>query len=185
MKIICFGDSNTYGYDPRGYFGDQYDQPWPKILSAKTGWNVVNEGMNGREIPKTPFSFPEDTDILIIMLSTNDLLQFCSPEATCEKMERFLESLTLERKKILLIAPPPMIFGEWVQDQELIDNSVTLAKYYNILAEHLGIRFADAGAWDIPLAYDGVHLTEEGHKAFANGLIRYLQKENKLCWKLA
>ena len=21
MNIICFGDSNTYGYDPRGYFG--------------------------------------------------------------------------------------------------------------------------------------------------------------------
>ena len=34
--------------------------------------------------------------------------------------------------------------------------------------EWLGIRFADAG--DIPLAYDGVHFTELGHKAFAAGL---------------
>ena len=24
MNIICFGDSNTYGYDPRGYFGGRY-----------------------------------------------------------------------------------------------------------------------------------------------------------------
>ena len=24
MQIVCFGDSNTYGYDPRGFFGDRY-----------------------------------------------------------------------------------------------------------------------------------------------------------------
>lgn len=24
MNIVCFGDSNTYGYDPRGYFGERY-----------------------------------------------------------------------------------------------------------------------------------------------------------------
>lgn len=176
MKIICFGDSNTYGYDPRGYLGGQYDAPWPKILSEKTGWNVINDGMNGREIPKTAVSFPTDTDILIIMLGTNDLLQFWTPESACEKMERFLESLALNRDKILLIAPPPMRFGEWVLDQELIDDSVTLTKYYKALAERLGIRFVDAGEWNIPLAHDGVHLTEEGHSTFAMGLIEYLHK---------
>ncbi len=25
MKVICFGDSNTYGYDPRSLLGDRYD----------------------------------------------------------------------------------------------------------------------------------------------------------------
>ena len=44
MKVVCYGDSNTWGYDPRGYFGGQYDHPWPEILAVKTGWNVVNEG---------------------------------------------------------------------------------------------------------------------------------------------
>ena len=24
MKILCIGDSNTYGYDPRSYLGDRY-----------------------------------------------------------------------------------------------------------------------------------------------------------------
>ena len=24
MKIICFGDSNTWGYDPRSYLGERY-----------------------------------------------------------------------------------------------------------------------------------------------------------------
>ena len=178
MRLLCFGDSNTYGYDPRSLFGDPYDREnrWVDILAVKTGWTVMNQGMNGREIPDKPVSFPADTDLLIIMLGTNDLLQFWSPEAACEKMERFLESLTLKRDKILLIAPPPMKYGEWVLDQELIDDSIALAKHYHALAARLGIRFADAGEWNIPLAYDGVHLTGEGHKAFAQGLIAWLGK---------
>ena len=176
MKVICYGDSNTFGYDPRGYWGGQYDHPWPEILAKKTGWNVINEGMNGREIPKTRISFPPDTGLLIVMLGTNDLLQGASPEAACAKMERFLRSQNLAPEKILLIAPPPMCLGEWVPDQKLIDHSIALAKHYQALAQRLGIRFADAGEWNIPLAYDGVHLSEEGHRAFAMGLIEYLHK---------
>ena len=176
MKIVCYGDSNTWGYDPRGYFGGQFDKPWPELLSEKLGCTVLNWGENGREIPQKTVDFPADTDILIIMLGTNDLLQFWTPEAACEKMKLFLESLTLDRDKILLIAPPPMKFGEWVQDQELIDDSIALAKHYKALAKRLGILFADAGEWNIPLAHDGVHLTEEGHRAFAEGVIEYLHK---------
>ena len=177
MRLVCFGDSNTFGYDPRGYFGGQYDVPWPEILSEKLiGCTVLNWGENGREIPTRAVDFPEDTDLLIIMLGTNDLLQFRKPEAACEKMKRFLESLTLKSDKILLIAPPPMKFGEWIQNQNVIDDSITLTKYYKALAERLNIRFANAGEWNIPLAYDGVHLTEEGHRAFADGLFNYLNK---------
>ena len=176
MKIICFGDSNTWGYDPRGYFGGRYDHPWPELLAEKLCCTVINWGENGQEIPASAVDFPADADLLIIMLGTNDLLQFWTPEAACEKMERFLEAITLNKDKILLIAPPPMKFGEWVQDQELIDDSITLSKEYQALSERLGIRFADAGDWNISLACDGVHMTEEGHKAFAEGVIEYLHK---------
>lgn len=24
MNVVCFGDSNTYGYDPRSYLGGRY-----------------------------------------------------------------------------------------------------------------------------------------------------------------
>ena len=36
MNVICFGDSNTYGYDPRGYFGGRYDADcrWVDILAT-------------------------------------------------------------------------------------------------------------------------------------------------------
>lgn len=176
MKVICFGDSNTFGYDPRNYFGGQYDHPWPDLLEEKTGWHVINEGSNGREIPPIPIRFPEDTDLLIILLGTNDLLQGRTPEAVCGNMERFLKSLSLDRQKILLIAPPPMKPGQWVPNQALIENSVALAAHYRNLAARLGIRFADSGQWIIPLAYDGVHLTEEGHRAFAEGLYNYWNK---------
>ena len=43
------------------------------------------------------------------------------------------------------------------------------------LAKQMDLRFADAGKWDIPLAYDGVHFTEQGHKAFAAGLLEALK----------
>ena len=172
MKIICFGDSNTYGYDPRGYFGGRYDHPWPEILAGKLGCSVINCGGNGQEIPTRVVDFPVDADILIVMLGTNDLLQGTSPEMVSSRMERFLECLNQE--KILLIAPPTMKFGEWVQDQELIDDSIALAKHYQTLTKRLGVRYADAGQWNVPIAYDGVHLTMEGHRVFAESVYKEL-----------
>ena len=177
MKVICFGDSNTYGYDPRGYFGGRYEagNRWVDILAGETGWTISNMGQNGREIPSAAPVFPEDTDLLIIMLGTNDLLQGRSPEQATERLERFLSGLSLNQSKILLIAPPPVALGAWVPSQQLIDDSRTFARLCQTLAERLGIRFADAGKWDIPLAYDGVHFTEQGHRAFAAGLLEELR----------
>ena len=36
-------------------------------------------------------------------------------------------------------------------------------------------HFADAGAWSVSLAHDGVHFTEQGHRAFAAGLWEVLR----------
>ena len=177
MKVVCFGTSNTYGYDLRSYLGGRYDADsrWVDILAEKTGWTVCNMGQNGREIPSMSPNFPADTDLLIVMLGTNDLLQGKSPGQAADRLERFLSSLSLNRSQILLIAPPPMKQGTWVPDQQLIDDSHAFARLCQALAEHLGIRFANAGKWDIPLAYDGVHFTEQGHRAFAAGLLEELK----------
>ena len=177
MNVICFGDSNTYGYDPRGYFGGRYDADcrWVDILAAETGWTISNMGQSGREIPSAAPAFQEDTDLLIIMLGTNDLLQGRSPEQAAERLERFLSNIPLDRSKILLIAPPPVTFGAWVPSEKLNDDSRTFARLCQALAERMGIRFADAGKWNISLAYDGVHFTEQGHKAFAAGILEELK----------
>ena len=76
MNIICFGDSNTYGYDPRGYFGGRYeaDSRWVDILAAETGWTVCNMGQNGREIPSSAPQFPTDIDLLIVMLDRKSVV---------------------------------------------------------------------------------------------------------------
>lgn len=52
MRILCYGDSNTYGYDPRGFFGDRYpkESRWVDILAQRTGWQIQNA--IGRNINK-------------------------------------------------------------------------------------------------------------------------------------
>lgn len=168
IKVICYGDSNTFGYDPRGYFGGRYDAPWPELLGELTGFEVRNNGSCGREIPRRQVVFPGNGELILVMLGTNDLLQGASPETAGKRMEAFLA--TLDRERVLLMAPPPMVRGEWVSSQRLIDDSRALARVYRALAERLGIRFLDTADWDIPMAYDGVHFTEAGHRMFAQRL---------------
>lgn len=55
MKLWCFGDSNTYGYDTCGFFGGRYAAPWPELLAEKTGLQFINDGKNGRMIPEEDF----------------------------------------------------------------------------------------------------------------------------------
>ncbi len=181
MHIICFGDSNTLGFDPRSFLGTRYapQYRWVDILSEETGWRVRNNGMNGREITAREVVFPKSMDLLIIMLGTNDLLQGASPEETARRMEHFLSTLSIEKHRILLIAPPPMMRGEWVTENTLVEHSIQLSHHYGLLANKLGIHFADAGQWNIAIAYDGVHFTEEGNIAFAQNLLEYIK--NHLC----
>lgn len=174
MQVVCFGDSNTYGYDPRSWLGGRYagDSRWVDLLAAGTGWDIRNLGENGRCIPRDPVAVLANTELFIVMLGTNDLLQGSTPEKTSARMKAFLQSLPLKPEHILLIAPPPMTLGEWVPDETLVEASRTLARAYKTLAAELGIRFADGSAWGVELAYDGVHFTEAGHRAFAEGLYR-------------
>ena len=128
MKVICFGDSNTYGHDPRSRLGGRFpaESRWPDLLAAGSGWEIRNQGENGREIPDVPPPFPADTGLLIVMLGTNDLLRGRSPAEAAERMEGFLRGTDIPRDRILLIAPPPMIRGTWVHGPELPERSAAL-----------------------------------------------------------
>ena len=92
-NILCFGDSNTYGYMP--LTGRRYDEKtrWTGRLQKLLGsvYKVIEEGCNGRT---TVFEDPYDgwtkgidyicpcikshkpIDIVILMLGSNDLKEF-------------------------------------------------------------------------------------------------------------
>ena len=181
MKIICYGDSNTYGYDPRGFFGDRYgaEERWVDLLARQTGHDCINAGANGREIPRNPYALRLLTehapvDVFLVLLGTNDLLQGASAKECATRMEAFLHPLLSHCKQILLVASPPMKRGAWVPTDALVVESIHLAEEYKFLAEKLNIPFVDTHLWNIELTFDGVHFTEEGHHAFAENLRKEL-----------
>jgi len=182
VRILCFGDSNTYGYDPRGFFGDRYgaEDRWVDILVKQTGHVCINAGVNGREIPRSPYALQllteqQAVDIFLVMLGTNDLLQGASARETAARMEAFLNPLLPHCKHILLVAPPPMKRGAWVSADELVAESIRLVEEYRLLAEKLNIPFVDTRHWLIELTFDGVHFTEAGHHTFAENLGKELR----------
>ena len=181
MRILCFGDSNTYGHDPRGFFGDHYgaDDRWVDLLAKQTGHECINAGANGREIPRNPYALrllTEHTsvDVFLVMLGTNDLLQGASAMEAGTRMETFLTPMLPHCNHILLIAPPPMKRGAWVPTDGLVAESIRLAEEYKSLAGKLNIPFVDTCEWNVELTFDGVHFTEEGHHAFANHLMEVI-----------
>ena len=182
MRILCFGDSNTCGYDPRDFFGDRYDagDRWVDLLAKQIGHEWINAGTNGREIPRNPYALRLLTehapvDIFLVMLGTNDLLQGATAKEAAGRMDAFLNQLFPHCKSILLVAPPPMKRGAWVTTDELVAESIRLAEEYKFLAEKLNISFVDTSHWNIDLTFDGVHFTEEGHHTFAEKLGKELR----------
>jgi lysophospholipase L1-like esterase len=113
--ILCFGDSNTWGYIPGSDGGRApLEDRWPSVLeaalNAQTGeqraYQVIAEGLNGRttvfEEPMSPgksgiAALPMllDThaplDLVIIMLGTNDTKNFFRVSA--EQIARGMECL--------------------------------------------------------------------------------------------
>lgn len=96
-NILCYGDSNTYGYNPANAGRYDEDTRWTRILARELGadFNILEEGCNGRT---TNFSTPEEPwkngmttikailnthkplDLVILMLGTNDMKDIFHPE---------------------------------------------------------------------------------------------------------
>jgi lysophospholipase L1-like esterase len=120
-----------------------------------------------------------------IMLGTNDLLQGGETTASdvALRMKHFLETIINtsavqeEKLALLLLAPPNMQRGAWVNEEKLVRESRKLGAEYRKIAEKLGIPFVNTGKWKISLTFDGVHISEEGHRTFAQELIAWYNKE--------
>lgn len=134
--IICFGDSNTHGYNSMNNGRFSEEERWTCLLDNYLGeeYSVKEEGLSGRT---TVFEDPlfeglngfahlfvalmshEPVDLLIIMLGTNDVKERFA--ATPENIAKGLDRLTQKalstteawrtKPNILLIAPPPIEEG--------------------------------------------------------------------------
>ena len=127
-QIVCIGDSNTWGYDPRGFGGGRYPAAvrWTARLDSQPEWVIHNLGENGREIPHSAFALRllgqqlealAPLDGICLMLGSNDLLCGASPAAVAARMEDLLDRLGAYGAPLLLIAPPPFCPGTWVAEE--------------------------------------------------------------------
>ena len=185
-RIVCFGDSNTYGYNPVT-MRYRAENRWPDLLARMQDKEVVNMGLNGREIPSPWYAEKladavQPDDLLLVMLGSNDLLlEGRSAAEAAASMKAFLLALPaafwrLDKAapEIILISPPPMKRGFWIDADSIVEESYKMANEYEELAGRLGIGFADAGKWGVELAFDGCHFTEAGHHAFAEGVYKVI-----------
>ena len=194
-KLLIYGDSNTYGYDPTDYYESRYpvEIRWTTILQELlgNGWRVLPEGMNGRTLPDLRYDRERliglvgrlsENDVFAVMLGTNDILLTTDPDAgmAVRKMDAFLNFLTgrMAPGNVLVIAPP-YIGGENVRDplyQRYREESRDMNAGFKKLADQYGTMFLDAAVWGIGMSYDMVHYSEEGHRLFAEKMAEYLGK---------
>lgn len=133
-RILCYGDSNTWGYTP--LTGERYDDDtrWTQVLARELGedYTVIEDGLGGRttvfEDPHVPCRSGRDglpyalltarpIDLVIIMLGTNDLPHtnaFGSSRGVSEIVHRTLNASTFykdsskifrDAPKVLLVSP--------------------------------------------------------------------------------
>jgi len=139
-SILCYGDSNTWGYDPET--GERFgrDERWPGVLQARLGdtAHVIEAGLSGRT---SAFDDPFDSnlngltflpvclathqpiDVVVVFLGTNDVFL---PEgitahyaaqgvgALVDVIARSEAGPRGEPPKTLVVVPPPFApLGSW------------------------------------------------------------------------
>ncbi len=198
-KFLIYGDSNTYGFDPADLLERRYPYQlrWTSILQNRLAgrWEVLPEGMNGRRLPELAYDarrlrkFTQmltADDLFAVMLGTNDILLTMDPDASeaIVKMDLFLQFLTATRSpETILVIAPPHIAHKDIRDplcHRYFEESVKMNRGFRILAEKTGVRFLDAGEWNISLCSDLVHFSEKGHAAFAEKLAQYLIEPDRI-----
>ncbi len=202
--VLCFGDSNTYGLNPKDNSRFDYDTRWTGILDKKLrqhGFRVVEEGLCGRTtiyndplrpnrkgIDVLPFLLESHSPIeyAILMLGTNDCkTRFNStPQVIADGIKQLINQIrNNENTKILLISPIHLAdnVGDKNFDPEFNEQSVELAKQlkqtYSQIAKAETCLFLAASDYAEPSEYDREHMNENGHSSLANGIFSMIYNE--------
>ena len=194
--ILCYGDSNTWGYIPGGTGRHTWDVRWPGVLQNALGptYHVVEEGLNGRTtilddpdsairngLAYLPVSLETHYPIglLIIMLGTNDTKFDFGLDATgitqgVADLVRCAKEFEPAISDILLVSPAHIIPTDDSEIshrfRESIPKSLQLAEQYRRLAEESGCHFFDAATVAKSSPIDGIHLDAEKHKVLGFGI---------------
>jgi len=194
MRILFYGDSNTYGYDPADPYVQRYplEKRWTTLLQEKMKGQceIISEGMNGRKLPDLKYDGEriqhmlnelQEGDLFAVMLGTNDILLTIEPDADIPigKMHSFLNWLTERRAAgdILVIAPPH-IGGSLIRNplyRRYYVESRKMNAGFKEVAKEFHANIVDTGDWGIELSADLVHLSEQGHRQFASKMAECLQ----------
>ncbi len=189
--ILCFGDSNTWGWDPATQTRFGPEQRWPGVLRRELGsdywvieeglpgrttvWNDPIEGYkNGKEylIPCLDSHMP--IDLVIILLGTNDLKMRFSVSAydiansagvLVDIVQRSLAGPDGQAPKVLLMAPPSL--GKLTEYAEMLEGATEKAHrfthHFRRVAAEYNCPLLDTAEVIVSSDIDGVHFEAGEH----------------------
>ena len=202
-NILCFGDSNTWGYSPVDGTRYPLDIRWTGVLQKSLGadYHIIEEGLNGRTTfineDERPLRSGSDVlqiileshrplDFVIIMLGTNDLKvefnlsveEIAQGAKTLCEMVLNSEYLADNIPQILLVSPT-QIGSTVIPDQEEFfkkarGQSLQFAEHYEKVAAEIGIHFLDAANIVKVSEVDGVHWDADQHVKFGKCVAQIL-----------
>ena len=197
-RILCYGDSNTWGHDPvtKERFDDK--TRWTRVLGQGLGpdYEVIEEGLNGRTtvwddplegykngreylVPCLETHRP--VDLVIIMLGTNDLKKRFSVSAGdiaqgVGVLVSIVQRSTVGRQGnaplILILVPPPTTtlteYAEAFDDAE--NKSRKFATFYRRMAQEMGCAYLDTSTVVVTSPIDGIHFEAGEHRKLGNAV---------------
>ncbi|MGN0356134.1 MAG: SGNH/GDSL hydrolase family protein [Muricoprocola sp.] len=198
-RILCFGDSNTWGYNGKDKSRFEEGIRWTSRLQMLLGddYRVIEEGHNGRttvwddpvenRMAGLKYLWPcmesqSPIDLIIIMVGTNDTKNYFGCEAKAiacgaARLVTMAQQSPFGRNnrapEILLVSPILVLEENGIQHVFNADSarkSKDFAKEYAEVAKELGCHFMDAAQYAAPGPDDGIHLSVEGHEKLAQAM---------------
>lgn len=200
-KILCFGDSNTYGYIPNN--GARYDKNtrWTGVLSLLSHgkFKIIEGGCNNRTAFATnpagkiftgyeilPELLKDDFDAVVLAIGINDtqFLYNLSPIEIASGVEKLINIVKVKspQAKIILVAPSilteDVLNGNFacLFDRTSIEKSRQLPLLYQKIAEKQNIEFLDLNSVAKTSSLDGLHYAPEQHKKIAQVIFTILSE---------
>lgn len=206
-RIVCYGDSNTWGYDAvtdgrfpeevrwtgklQELLGEEYCIIEEGLCGRTTVFeDPLNEGLNGLTYLYPCLMSHGPLDLLVIMLGTNDSKERFSatPKNIADGMKRLVkkakkaEDAWRNEPQILVVAPAP-IEAPCEQSKvagemgKCVERSQGLAAELELCAELLGCDFLDAAPYVTMNTIDYMHLDRESHNRFAHKLAEIIRRK--------